>query len=1100
MTANVSKRGRGWIALTLMAGLLACPVAAHAALPDDAGPKVTLVAPRASSPFGTVPWSASVGDPSGVGRVEFLVDGRIVETDRSAPYGGLWDTTRYYNGTHQIAARAFDVPGNSTLTQRTVDVANVLGPPASYPGGFGVVGTDLVRSFGLDQQIREQSRSWSAYAGGDSPESAFLGWMLPGVATLPATITLPQAVPPGRHSFFVKGYNYGSRISVRFSIGGGVASVATNDRDGNGTWSVSASLTTLVASNKLTLTLQKNDPLSDSAKYLLRGLYITDNADETVLKYDTVVDLKYPTTMDDSPPQPGNLIENSSFETGMGHGWGLSENRQFGLWSIWDNRQGYDGSASVKLPLSPRTRSYGSYVSLLSKVYSVVPNKKYTLSAWVKTDPGATAEGSLSLVNAFSDNQLLPSGAPPQYKIGQSFSVGSSWTRVSVTGYLLDYPTADYQVDIAGRQNPGHSLWVDGVSLTQGGPAGYAPKLPLEVGLRSAQPGNLYYEDQPVVFRLRAANRSPTYQAGTVRYEAYDYMNRMVKSGSVSVSAPALTNTARDLDLGTGERGSFRVVLWIAGREGSEEEVLFGVVPHPQVAGPDPQSSMGIDSNFTDFQYALLQRLGIKWDRAMSPGPFFRWSLVEPVEGQITWYDAKVDTARRWGIQIMGTIGEGGWPAWADAGGKPDLAKWQAFVGRLADHYRGRVRAWEVWNEPNSTFQPDFYARMVKLAAEAIRQADPNARVVAMGGSGIPQYITSVITELERQYPQWPWRNYLDVLSVHMYPPTELASPWADPAPAPDFRQRVVSVYNKPVWNTEGGFWDSGFFHGSNAPSVLWGRSLFPFQTGYPYTESSPLAVENVAINFIETIGNGISKYFYYDFRPAPSPDLFQHHPSALEYDDTVRPKGIVLSVLAKLFDHSNGLGPLATRDDYSRALLFDRGGTPLIALYTTDNASRSVTLSGLAQQQIKVYDVMGNPLAVTGTTVPFGRQPVYVEGQGITVAALRTAFEQGMIQNRPDTVAPNLTINRGPRGTVPSTAAVLFRWGAADDTYTPGAFEQDAITYSYRVDGSSWSPWSASSYVDLPGLSKGPHLFDVKARDAAGNATPVVSRSFSVG
>jgi hypothetical protein len=1096
MTAHPRKRGLGSIVLALVAALV---LPAQALAADTTGPKLALVAPRSSTPYGMVPWSASAGDTSGISRVEFLVDGRIVETDRTAPYEGLWDTTRYYNGSHQIAARAFDVAGNSTVDQRTVSVANPPSPPASYTGGFGVVGGDLVQSFKLDQQVNELSRGWSFNAAGDAPEGGFVGWMLPGVATLPATMTLPQTLRPGRYSFFVKGYNYGSPISVRFSIGGGVASVATDDRDGNGTWSTSASVTTLVASNKLTLTLEKDGPLS-SAKYLLRGLYITDNVDETVLKYDTVVDLKYPTTMDTSPPQPGNLIENSSFETGMGHGWGLSENRQFSLKSIWDTSQGHDGSASVKLPLNPRTRSYGSYIDLFSKVYSVVPNKKYTLSAWVKTDPGATAEGSLSVVNAFSDNHLLPFGAPPQYKIGQSFSVGSSWTKVSVTGYLLDYPTADYQVDIAGKENLGHRLWVDAVSLTQGGPTGYTPKLPLEVGLRSAEPSNLYYEDQPVVFRLRAANRSPSYQAGTVRYEVYDYMNRKVKSGSVSVSAPALTTTASDLNLGTGKRGSFRVVLWIAGREGSEEEVLFGVVPHPQVAGPDPESSMGIHSNFTDFQYASLQRLGIKWDRAMSPGAFFRWSLIEPVEGQITWYDAKVDTARRWGMQIMGTIGEGSWPAWADAGGKPDLVKWQAFVRQLVSHYRGRVQAWEIWNEPNSTFQPDFYARMVKLAAEAIRQADPDAMVVAMGGPGIPEYITSVITELERQYPQWPWRSFLDVLSIHLYPPIEMSAPWSNPGKAQDFRQQVVSVYNKPVWNTEGGFWDSGFFHGSNAPSVLWGRSLFPFQTGYSYTESSPLAVENVAINFIETVGNGMSKYFYYDFRTAPSPDLFRNHPSALEYDDTVRPKGIALSILAKLFDHSNGLGPLATRDYYSRALLFDRGGTPVIALYTIDNASRSVTLSGLAQQQIKVYDIMGNPLAVDGTTIPYGRQPVYLEGQGLTVTALKAAFEQGVIKDRPDTVAPNLTINRGPRGTVPSTAAVLFRWGAADDTYTPGAFEQDAITYSYHVDGAGWSAWSASSYVDLAGLSKGPHLFEVKARDAAGNESPVVARSFVVG
>ena len=209
----------------------------------------------------------------------------------------------------------------------------------------------------------------------------------------------------------------------------------------------------------------------------------------------------------------------------------------------------------------------------------------------------------------------------------------------------------------------------------------------------------------------------------------------------------------------------------------------------------------------------------------------------------------------------------------------------------------------------------------------------------------------------------------------------------------------------------------------------MWGRYLFPFEAGYRYTESSPLAVENVSINFIETIGNGLSKYFYYDFRTAPSPSLLRSHSSALEYDDSVRPKAVALSILAKLFDHSRGLGPLAAEDDHTRAFLFNRRGTPLIALYSTDNASRSAALSGLTTDQIKLYDIMGNPLPVSGTTIRFGRQPVYLEGQDIPVHALRTAFEHGTIWNRADTGTPNLTINSGPRAAIPLGSAVSFSW-----------------------------------------------------------------------
>ena len=119
-------------------------------------------------------------------------------------------------------------------------------------------------------------------------------------------------------------------------------------------------------------------------------------------------------------------------------------------------------------------------------------------------------------------------------------------------------------------------------------------------------------------------------------------------------------------------------------------------------------------------------------------GAFFRWSLVEPVDDRITWYDSNINTANRRGVQIMGTLGEGLWPTWADVGGKPNLAEWQEFVDQMVDRYRGRVQAWEIWNEPNHSFQPDFYARMLKRAAEAIRRSIPTPRSSRWAGRSRP--------------------------------------------------------------------------------------------------------------------------------------------------------------------------------------------------------------------------------------------------------------------------------------------------------------------------------------------------------------------------
>ena len=308
---SLSRRAFAWL-VPALAMLLAPPGAAA----DDIGPTMAFTAPTGGTVSGAVGWSAAATDPSGVERVEFLVDGAIVETDRLAPYGGVWDTTRYVYGSHSLEARSFDRLGNRTAQSATVKVDSLLAPIPSVAGSVGLAGSDLLGSLALTAQIHEPLRSWAEYAGQDAPEGASMGWLQPGATTLPATITLPQTLPPGRYSLFVKGYNYGYPISARFSIGGGTATVATDDRDGNGSWSVAAPVTTSLPSNRLTLTLLKTGPAADVGKFLLRGLYVTRDAEETVLKYDTVIKLSSATGTDTSLPRPGNLIENSSFEVG----------------------------------------------------------------------------------------------------------------------------------------------------------------------------------------------------------------------------------------------------------------------------------------------------------------------------------------------------------------------------------------------------------------------------------------------------------------------------------------------------------------------------------------------------------------------------------------------------------------------------------------------------------------------------------------------------------------------------------------------------------------------------------------------------------------
>ena len=69
---------------------------------------------------------ASASDDVGVTGVEFLVDGAVISTDTSPPYGALWNTLSVANGNHVLTARARDACGNTTLSNPvTVMVFNL---------------------------------------------------------------------------------------------------------------------------------------------------------------------------------------------------------------------------------------------------------------------------------------------------------------------------------------------------------------------------------------------------------------------------------------------------------------------------------------------------------------------------------------------------------------------------------------------------------------------------------------------------------------------------------------------------------------------------------------------------------------------------------------------------------------------------------------------------------------------------------------------------------------------------------------------------------------------------------------------------------------
>src|SRR5207244_13379077 len=90
-------------------------------------PTASLTSPASGATVsGTTTLAANASDNVAVDHVDFVVDGQTVGTATSAPYSFAWNSQSVADGTHSLAARAFDSAGNATTSSSaSVKVANV---------------------------------------------------------------------------------------------------------------------------------------------------------------------------------------------------------------------------------------------------------------------------------------------------------------------------------------------------------------------------------------------------------------------------------------------------------------------------------------------------------------------------------------------------------------------------------------------------------------------------------------------------------------------------------------------------------------------------------------------------------------------------------------------------------------------------------------------------------------------------------------------------------------------------------------------------------------------------------------------------------------
>jgi hypothetical protein len=185
----------------------------------------------------------------------------------------------------------------------------------------------------------------------------------------------------------------------------------------------------------------------------------------------------------------------------------------------------------------------------------------------------------------------------------------------------------------------------------------------------------------------------------------------------------------------------------------------------------------------------LLKAAGVGWIRQQLPWeqiePLAKGVTIDPKFGTSTWakFDDIIDSATDLGFHLILRLDTS--PRWAqgyrfpDGLGPPErFEDYWDFVGEVADRYRGRITAYQIWNEPNLSLEwghqppdPQAYAGLLRGAAERIRQTDPGALVVMAGLS--PTLTENGDASNELVYLQQLYdagiRGSFDVLAVQAY-------------------------------------------------------------------------------------------------------------------------------------------------------------------------------------------------------------------------------------------------------------------------------------------------------------------------------------------
>ncbi len=405
-------------------------------------------------------------------------------------------------------------------------------------------------------------------------------------------------------------------------------------------------------------------------------------------------------------------------------------------------------------------------------------------------------------------------------------------------------------------------------------------------------PGNIFLQGEPV--RVRLPEGLPT---SVSRWRLLDDRQRLVRSDDLMRSASGERTPLLLDELGV---GWYRIEFDAPTKTNA---AWTSAAVLKRLLAPTPGNSpVCVDSATAWFarndapQQKRLANLaalaGVNWVRDR-----LRWADIQPEPGPLatntTTYDTAAEIQHAAGLKVLQVFHDT--PPWAreerEAGGHFAGDLRHAFrLGRdLAVRFKGRVTAWEPWNEANvATFGAHAVDQMCswqKAAWLGFKAGDPDVIVGWNATAAVP---TAPHAEGVLANETWP---YFDTYNIHTY---DWAHSYADL-----WRPARETATGRPIWITEA---DRGTPHMKQAP----------------WFDQDPrlerLKAEFIAQSYSSSLFAGARRHFHFILGNYDEPNSIQF--GLLRRDLTPRPAYAALAAVGRCLAGARVLGRWRPQQD----------------------------------------------------------------------------------------------------------------------------------------------------------------------------------------